>query len=75
MFVHDAPSIAWLVSANEADLAAVRQYLNREPLAWAVRLNDPELLRQVNAVLATWKQDGTLTAVLARWLPYLSRPG
>jgi ABC-type amino acid transport substrate-binding protein len=75
MFIHDAPSIAWLVSANEADLAAIRQYLNREPLAWAVRLTDTELLNQVNTVLAGWKADGTLAAVLGRWLPYLGRPG
>ena len=26
VFVHDAPSIAWLVSANEADVAAIRHY-------------------------------------------------
>jgi polar amino acid transport system substrate-binding protein len=71
MFVHDAPSIAWQVSANEAELGAVRQYLNREPLAWALRLTDTELLGQVNAALAAWKADGTLMAVLTRWLPYL----
>jgi ABC-type amino acid transport substrate-binding protein len=73
MFVHDAPSIAWLVSANEAELAAIRQYLNREPLAWAVRPADTALLQQVNAVLAGWKQDGTLAGILGRWLPYLNR--
>ena len=73
MFVHDAPSIAWLVSANEAELGAIRQYLNREPLAWALRPSDTELLRQINAALAGWKQDGTLAGVLGRWLPYLTR--
>src|SRR5262245_34476039 len=73
VFIHDAPSIAWLVSANEADLAGVRQYLNREPLAWAIRPTDTQLLAQVNAVLAGWKADGTLAAVLGRWLPYLTR--
>jgi polar amino acid transport system substrate-binding protein len=73
MFVHDAPSIAWLVSANEAELGAVRQYLNREPLAWALRPTDTALLGQINAVLAGWKQDGTLAGVLGRWLPYLNR--
>jgi ABC-type amino acid transport substrate-binding protein len=73
MFVHDAPSIAWLVSANEAELGAVRQFLNREPLAWALRPSDAELLTQVNAALAGWKQDGTLAGILGRWLPYLNR--
>jgi ABC-type amino acid transport substrate-binding protein len=73
VFVHDAPSIAWLVSANEAELAAIRQLLNREPLAWAVRPADTALLQQVNAALAGWKQDGTLAGILGRWLPYLNR--
>jgi ABC-type amino acid transport substrate-binding protein len=75
VFVHDAPAIAWLVSANEADLTGVRQYLNREPLAWAVRRTDADLLAQVDAALAGWKADGTLAGILGRWLPYLNRPG
>jgi polar amino acid transport system substrate-binding protein len=70
VFVHDGPAIAWLVSANEADLTGIWQPLNRENLAWGIRRDDP-LLAQVNDVLATWKRDGTLTDVLVRWLPYL----
>jgi ABC-type amino acid transport substrate-binding protein len=27
----------------------------------------------VNQTLAAWKQDGTLSGVLTRWLPYLKR--
>jgi ABC-type amino acid transport substrate-binding protein len=75
VFVHDAPSIAWLVSANEADVAAVRHYLNREQLAWALRPADTALLAEVNAALAAWKADGTLAAVLGKWLPYLKQGG
>jgi ABC-type amino acid transport substrate-binding protein len=75
VFVHDAPSIAWLVSANEADLVAIRHYLNREQLAWALRPGDTELLGQVNAALAAWKADGTLAGVLGRWLPFLRQAG
>jgi ABC-type amino acid transport substrate-binding protein len=74
VFVHDGPSIAWLVSANEADLAGLWQPLNRENLAWGVRRDDPRLLAQINEILGTWKRDGTLTGVLVRWLPYLRRP-
>jgi polar amino acid transport system substrate-binding protein len=73
VFVHDGPSIAWLVSANEADLAGIFIPLNRENLAWAVRRDEPQLLAQVNQILAGWKQDGTLAGVLTRWLPYLKR--
>jgi len=74
VFVHDGPAIAWLVSANEADLAGIWQPLNREHLAWGVRRDDPRLLAQANEILGTWKRDGTLTDVLVRWLPYLRRP-
>ena len=61
VFVHDGPSIAWLVSANEADLAGLWQPLNRESLAWGVRRDDPQLLARVNESLGVWKRDGTLT--------------
>jgi polar amino acid transport system substrate-binding protein len=74
VFVHDGPSIAWLVSANEADIAGIWHFLNREHLAWGVRRDDAQLLAQVNESLAAWRRDGTLAAVLARWLPALGRP-
>ena len=72
VFVHDAPSIAWLVSANEADVAAIRHYLNREaarvgPAPGGHRAARP----RSTAALAVWKADGTLAGVLGRWLPYL----
>ena len=73
VFVHDGPSIAWLVSANEADLAGIWEPLNRENLAWAVRRDDAQLLAQINDILGGWKRDGTLSGVLVRWLPYLKR--
>ncbi|HEY7141691.1 MAG TPA: transporter substrate-binding domain-containing protein, partial [Methylomirabilota bacterium] len=75
VFVHDGPAIAWLVSANEADLTGIWQPLNRENLAWGVRRDDPQLLAQVNDILAAWRRDGTLNDVLVRWLPYLKPPG
>jgi polar amino acid transport system substrate-binding protein len=71
IFVHDAPAIAWLLSANHAGVKLIRTYLNREHLAWAVRPADTAVLADVNAALAAWKADGTLAGVLARWLPYL----
>jgi ABC-type amino acid transport substrate-binding protein len=71
IFVHDAPAIAWLLSANEAGVKLIRVYLDREHLAWAVRPTDTALLADVNAALAAWKADRTLAGVLARWLPYL----
>jgi len=75
LFIHDAPSIMWLVSENEADVTALWEPLNEEHLAWAVRRDDEKLLKQVNSILNKWKNDGTLERTLLRWLPpkYLER--
>ena len=75
IFVHDVPSIMWLVSENEADLAAFWHLLNEESLAWGVRRDDDELLMKVNSILDKWKSDGTLKQILLKWLPskYLER--
>ena len=75
IFVHDAPSIMWQVSKNEADLTALWEPLNKENLAWGVRRDNQELLGQVNSILSKWKKDGTLNRILLKWLPakYLER--
>ena len=70
VFIHDAPSIMWLVSENEADLAGAWQPLTRESLAWGLRREDTELFAHINDLLRGWKADGTLDAVLNKWLPY-----
>jgi ABC-type amino acid transport substrate-binding protein len=69
IFINDAPSIIWLVSENEADLAGFWEPLNEEYLAWGVRKDDEAFLTQVNNILRRWKQDGTLNSTLLRWLP------
>ena len=75
IFIHDAPSIIWLVSENEADLAALWEPLNEESLAWGVKKGNGLFLEKVNRILGDWKSDGTLNTVLLRWLPakYLER--
>ncbi len=70
LFVHDAPSIMWLVSENEADITGLWEPLSREELAWGVRKEDQALKRKLNAVIDKWAGDGTLDAVLDRWLPF-----
>jgi len=71
IFVHDAPSIIWLVSENEADLTSLWEPLNEEYVAWGVRIDDEPFLMLVNSILSDWKEDGTVNRVLKRWLPYL----
>ena len=69
IFINDAPSIIYLVSENEADLAGLWEPLDEEYLAWGVRKDDEAFLVQVNSILRKWKQDGTLDSILHRWLP------
>lgn len=69
IFINDAPSIIWLVSENEADLAGFWEPLNGEYIAWGVRKDDEAFLMQVNSILRRWNQDGTLNSILHRWLP------
>ena len=71
IFVNDAPSIIWLVSENEADLVALWGPHMEQSYAWGVKRGNEALLDRVNKVLAKWKQDGTETRILLKWLPYL----
>jgi polar amino acid transport system substrate-binding protein len=77
LFVHDAPSIMWIVSENEADITALWKPLNEEYFAWGIGKDKGDLLFSVNNTLNKWKEDGTLDKVLIRWLPkkYLDRVG
>jgi ABC-type amino acid transport substrate-binding protein len=69
LFLHDAPYILWMVSANEASLNALWEPFNQENLAWGVRKGDDAFFEQVDRVVKKWKSDGTLDALLAKWLP------
>ena len=69
IFIHDAPYILWMVSQNEADFTALWEPLNQEALAWGIRKDDEALFTQVNGALRKWRGDGTLEAVLLKWLP------
>jgi ABC-type amino acid transport substrate-binding protein len=70
LFVDDLPSVAWLVSENEGLLKGFWEPLSEEAFGWGVRREDRELLGRIEAILKTFKRDGTLKEVLSRWLPY-----
>jgi ABC-type amino acid transport substrate-binding protein len=72
MFVTDIPIAAWMVSQHEGDIQLVRIRLTHEDIAWGFRPGDTQLRAAANAALARWRQDGTLRAILQRWIPYLS---
>ena len=73
LYVDDTFALAQILSENEAQVGYLKAPLAEDDLAWAVRPEDQQLLTQVNAVLARWKQDGTVDSILIRWMPYLRR--
>lgn len=68
LLVSGMPIVGWFVSENEAELAALRTPLADESLAWGFRPTDDALLAAANGQLAHWKEDGTLSRILRRWL-------
>ncbi|HSB51641.1 MAG TPA: ABC transporter substrate-binding protein [Dissulfurispiraceae bacterium] len=73
-FIHDAPSIVWIVAENETDFTVLPELLSEEYMAWGIRRGNDLLRHRVNEILTKWKSDGTLNKVLAKWLPYYN-PG
>lgn len=47
--------------------------LYEEMTGWGFRKADSELRESANRLLADWKRDGTLEAILASYMPYLDR--
>jgi polar amino acid transport system substrate-binding protein len=71
IFVHDAPMILYLASENETKgLTVLFALLTKEPLAWAVRKNDPELLKSANDFLQTFNEQGKLNQLIKYWIPF-----
>jgi ABC-type amino acid transport substrate-binding protein len=68
-FIHDAPIVWWLSALHERETIAFPEILNVEPLAWAVRQSDDQLLEAVNAQLEIWNNDGTTAKILSTWIP------
>jgi ABC-type amino acid transport substrate-binding protein len=66
LFIHDAPT-AWRI-AEDRTLLGLYTPLTEENLAWAVRKTDTALRDRLNAALSRWQQDGSLQAVLDRWI-------
>jgi polar amino acid transport system substrate-binding protein len=69
-FVTDAPIVAWFASEHEGTLVPrLRPLLTQESIAWGFRTQDDALRASANEALAEWKADGTVNAVIKRWIP------
>jgi polar amino acid transport system substrate-binding protein len=74
VFVHDAPVAWWLASAYEEEgLRPAPFTFTVEYLAWGVSPRDGVLLKETNAMLDEWQEDGRLSETILRWIPY-ARP-
>jgi polar amino acid transport system substrate-binding protein len=69
-FIHDAPAVMWAVSRHEAEICGLWESMKEEKIAWGVRKDNPELLAKLNEIIEKWRNDGTLDAIIAKWLPY-----
>ena len=68
MFIGDSTHVWYLAGryANEG-LTVVPLVLSEEPLAWAVRKSDEDLLTAANDFITQSSQDGSLRKVFRRW--------
>jgi polar amino acid transport system substrate-binding protein len=71
--IHDAPMLWQIFAENETALVAFPEFLNAEPLAWAMRKGDLKLLDEVNTQLKSMDEDGTRERVIKNWIPALNR--
>jgi len=70
MLICDSPTAWWLAGMNEVQgLVVMPIFLSREPLAWAVRKSDSDLLTSVNSALDKLQADGRATAIIKHWIP------
>ncbi len=71
MFIHDAPMILYLASENESrGLTVLFALLTKEPLAWAVRKDNTELLESANNFLQVINDEGKLNKMIKAWIPF-----
>ncbi len=70
-FVYDLPMNFYFGAQNEINgLSPVTIPLSREEIAWGIRQDDTQLIKAANEYLAGIKANGTLKAMLIRWIPY-----
>jgi ABC-type amino acid transport substrate-binding protein len=75
VLVLDAPR-AWnrLADSRETALIALLDPLCEETMVWAARESDRSLIVRINAAIAHWRQDATLTRLISRWIPMRIQP-
>ena len=67
VYVTDTPVIEAAVVKYPQDLIAYPREVGKQSIAWAFRPDDEGLRRAADDVLARWRADGTVRAVLDTW--------
>ena len=67
-FVYDFPFNAVFVAMHSSDqLIFLAEPFTKEPIAWAVRKNDPDFLKFLNSFLEAIKKDGRYDKIYNKW--------
>ena len=67
-FVYDLPFNAVFNAMNPSDqLVFLDEPFTKEPIAWAIRKNDPDFMKFLNEFLARMKADGRFNRLYHKW--------
>ena len=67
-FVYDFPFNAVFVALNPSNqLVFLSEPFTKEPIAWAIRKNDPDFMKFLNDFLARMKADGRFDQIYQKW--------
>jgi len=66
-FIYDLPFNTVYFAQNPDSLVFLREPFTKEPLGWAVRKGDPDIINWLNNFLEEIKNDGTYDVLYQRW--------
>ncbi len=67
-FVYDLPFNAVFIAMHPSDqLIFLDKPFTKEPIAWAIRKNDPDFMKFLNEFLARMKADGRFDRIYHKW--------
>jgi len=70
VFIHDAPMVLMMAAKYQSEgVKPLPIMLNEEYLGWGLRKDDAGLVEAVNAYIDQAKQNGTMQAIIKRWIP------
>jgi ABC-type amino acid transport substrate-binding protein len=74
--VYDAPMICHYAAVNEQrKLTPILDLATEEYLAWGIAKGNQKLYGQANSFLIQLKQNGQLSQLIRKWIPYMQSSG